>query len=106
MFDFLRKMMGPVDRIDITEVLKRDPMILDVRSPFEYEQGHIRGSVNIPINELRRNVPDIRNHLKPVIAVCRTGIRSKMAVHILREAGVEVYNGGSWDVIGQVELLQ
>ena len=96
MFEFLKNMMGPAESPSLREVLERDPMIVDVRSPFEFDQGHIRGSVNIPVNQLPRDIEEIKSRGIPVVVVCRSGARSKMAAEILREAGVEVYNGGAW----------
>jgi len=105
MFDFLKKLVGPAEEADLSEVLKRDPMIIDVRSPFEYEQGHIQRSVNIPVNELKKKLGDIKRSGSPVIVVCRSGARSKMAAEFLQQAGVEVYNGGPWSAVAQRELL-
>ena len=105
MFEFLKKLVGPAEKADLSEVLKRDPMIVDVRSPFEFEQGHIRGSVNIPVNELPKDIILIKNKGIPVIVVCKSGARSKMATQILHEAGVEVYDGGSWSDVAQTEFI-
>jgi rhodanese-related sulfurtransferase len=72
-------------------------LVLDVRNRGEYGQGHLRGSVNLPLDELRfglEEVPrDLRLHL-----LCRTGFRSHLALRILKENGYdEVVNvTGGW----------
>jgi rhodanese-related sulfurtransferase len=71
-------------------------VILDVRQPSEYRQAHLRGSKNIPISEIKSMLETIRKWNKPVITVCRSGVRSAVARSVLVAAGIEAYNGGPW----------
>ncbi|MGZ4012644.1 MAG: rhodanese-like domain-containing protein [Flavisolibacter sp.] len=71
-------------------------VVLDVRPPSEFQQGHLRGSKNIPISEIRSKVEMIRRWNRPVITVCKSGARSAVAKSVLAAAGIEVYNGGPW----------
>jgi rhodanese-related sulfurtransferase len=71
-------------------------VILDVRPPSEYRQEHLRGSKNIPISEIKSMLETIRKWNKPVITVCRSGVRSAVARSVLVAAGIEAYNGGPW----------
>ena len=71
-------------------------VILDVRPPSEYRQEHLRGSKNIPISEIKSMLETIRKWKKPVIPVCRSGVRSAVARSVLVAAGIEAYNGGPW----------
>ena len=82
--------------VDYAELVKNGALILDVRTPSEYSGGHIKGSKNIPVNIIQREVAGIKKMGKPVITVCQSGARSGMAKGILKSAGIEVYNGGSW----------
>ena len=69
--------------------------IVDVRTPSEFEEGHYPGAVNIPLNELPQRVGEFREMKKPIVAYCRSGSRSGMAVLILKQNGLDdVYNGG------------
>lgn len=75
-------------------------VIVDVRSPWEYEMDHIPGAKNIPLEEVPARVAEFRNLQHPVVLYCRSGNRSGMAVSILRQSGVqEVYNGGGLEDI-------
>lgn len=79
------------------ELVSRGAMIVDVRSAVEYRSGHIPGSRNYPLDEIRNRIEDLKKANQPVITVCRSGTRSGIAKNILRSAGIEAYNGGSWD---------
>lgn len=71
-----------------------DYIILDVRNPDEYEEGHIGGAVLIPVSELEDRLDEIPGN-KPVITYCKAGSRSASAAHILVENGfLEVYDMG------------
>ena len=80
----------------IKELLKNSSTILvDVRSPWEYEMDHIPGAKNIPLEELVDKVEEVKNFKSPVILYCRSGNRSGMAVNILKQMGlVDIFNGG------------
>ncbi|HWI90058.1 MAG TPA: rhodanese-like domain-containing protein [Flavisolibacter sp.] len=69
--------------------------VVDVRTPSEYLDGHYPGAVNIPLNELAQRLNEFREMKKPIVAYCRSGARSGMAVSLLKQNGFsEVYNGG------------
>ncbi len=65
--------------------------IIDVRTPREYEDGHIPGALLIPLTELRRRWQEIPRD-KPVITYCEVGQRAYYANRILRQKGVEARN--------------
>ena len=97
MFSFLKKLFGP--GTDFKALKENGAIIIDVRTPQEFDQGHIQGSKNIPLDKIQREVKAIKNMNKPIITVCKSGARSGMAKSILKSAGVEVYNGGPWTVL-------
>jgi rhodanese-related sulfurtransferase len=72
-------------------------VIVDVRTPEEYQSGSIKGSINIPLHVLPQKAAELKKKNKPVITVCRSGSRSGMAIGVLRQAGIEAYNGGPWN---------
>src|SRR5215510_148950 len=80
----------------LAEALQAGAVIVDVRSKGEFNTGHIAGSKNIPLNEIKSKTEMIRKWNKPVVTVCQSGNRSGMAKSILTAAGLEVYNGGAW----------
>ena len=69
--------------------------ILDVRTPEEFSGSHYPNAINIPLNELRQRVDKIKQLKQPIVAYCRSGNRSGMAVAILKQSGLtNVCNGG------------
>jgi phage shock protein E len=72
-------------------------VVLDVRTASEYQKGHLQGSKNIPVGEIKSSLETIRGWNRPVITVCRSGARSAAAKTLLAAAGIEVYNGGAWN---------
>ena len=95
MLNFLKKLLTK-DNSAMLQALEKGAVIIDVRNPGEFRQGHIQGSKNIPVNEIRSKVEMIRKWNKPVITVCLSGGRSAAAKSVLASAGIEVYNGGPW----------
>jgi phage shock protein E len=68
---------------------------IDVRSEAEYLDENIKGSINIPLDELFHKIKEVESMKKPLIFYCRSGSRSQIAVDILKSQGFEqVYNGG------------
>ena len=90
----LKKLFGGTS-VNFAELVKQGAMIIDVRSPAEYKGGHIKGSVNIPLDELPKKIADLQEKQQPVITVCRSGNRSNIGMNFLHQQGLkEVYNGG------------
>lgn len=94
MLSFLKKIFGP--GVDFKTLVDNGALIIDVRSPQEFDRGHIKGSKNIPVNIIQREITTIKKMGKPIITVCQSGARSGMAKSALKNAGIEVYNGGNW----------
>ena len=84
-------------------VKKSSTVVVDVRSSWEYETGHIPGAKNIPLEEIPAKTAEFKNLGTPIVLYCRSGNRSGMGVTILKQNGVtEVYNGGG---LGDVQIL-
>ena len=96
MIESLKTLLGFGPATDYHALLKKGAQIIDVRSPGEYTGGHIKGSVNIPLDTLQKNLSKIKKD-KPVITCCASGMRSASAKSILQSNGfTEVVNGGGW----------
>lgn len=81
----------------IKNALQKGAVIIDVRTPNEFDQGSVPGSINIPVDRIVINAIRIREMKRPVIFCCASGARSGQAVNIMKAKGLkEVYNGGSW----------
>lgn len=97
MFETLRKLFGLGPSANYAQLVKEGAVILDVRSKGEYAGGHIKGSVNISVDQLSANLDRLPNKHVPIITCCASGIRSASAKSILKARGyTQVYNGGSW----------
>ena len=64
--------------------------VLDVRSNAEFEAGHIPGSVNIPLDQLRERMGEIQN--RKLIVTCQVGQRGHTATLLLTEQGFDAKN--------------
>ena len=75
------------------ETLPRDGSItlLDTRTPMEYSKGHVKGFINIPVDELRERIDEL-DKSKPVYVICQSGLRSYIASRILMGNGFDAYN--------------
>lgn len=79
--------------------------LLDVRTPAEFASGHIAGSRNVPLNQLREKAEELSSAGEPIVIICRSGVRARTAHTILREAGVRdlrILEGGvlAWRASG------
>lgn len=64
------------------------PLLLDVRTPQEFDQGHIPGAFNIPHKELQRRISEIEPFReREVIVYCEKGGRARYAVGVLSKLG-------------------
>ena len=80
-------------------------VLLDVRSPQEYREGHIPGSQNVPLQQLDK-VEEVTDNIDTILYVyCRSGARSRQAVSLLQAMGyTNVHNiGGIAAYSGKVE---
>jgi rhodanese-related sulfurtransferase len=94
MIDTLKKFFGIAPKVNYAELIAKGAIILDVRTGSEYKTGHIKGSVNIPLQILLSNLSKLEKN-KPIITCCASGMRSSSAKNILKSKGFrEVYNGG------------
>ena len=80
----------------IKEYIDKGAVIIDVRTVGEFQSGHIKGSKNIPLDNIFSKVNEIKRLEKPVIVCCRSGMRSAQAASILKNSGIDVMNGGGW----------
>ncbi|MBL7683815.1 MAG: rhodanese-like domain-containing protein [Flavipsychrobacter sp.] len=92
----LSKLFGFGPKADLGELINNGAVIVDVRTPGEYAGGHIKGSLNIPVDQLKTKMSSLKKE-KVIITCCASGMRSASARGILKANGfAEVHNGGSW----------
>ncbi len=76
---------------DLEKIDKENATLLDVRTKMEYENGHIDGFINIPLDELREHLGDIAKE-KTVYVTCQIGLRGYIASRILSQNGFDCFN--------------
>jgi phage shock protein E len=83
----------------LQSLIEEGAFLVDVRTPAEFEGGHVKGSVNIPLDSISFQLEKFRDK-KNVIVFCRSGNRSGQAKFILEQNGItNVTNGGTWDQV-------
>lgn len=92
---FLSKLFNVTDKTSLKEKIDQGAQLLDVRTEEEFEAGHARGAMHIPLSLLPNKYETMQPN-SPVIVVCESGARSAQAVRFLISRGFEAYNGGSW----------
>lgn len=96
MFNAIKNLFRTSAPTDYSELIKQGAIILDVRSKGEFQSGHIKGSINIPVDVLSGNLSKLKKD-KPIITCCASGMRSASAKSILQSNGfANVHNGGGW----------
>lgn len=87
---------------NIQDVVKNGAFLVDVRTPSEFEDGHAKGTINIPLDEIEANLDRFKDK-ENIVVFCRSGGRSAHAKMILEQNGFKnVYNAGTWQ---NVQLL-
>ncbi|MEI4803517.1 CoA-disulfide reductase [Bacillus sp. FJAT-51639] len=76
---------------EIDHIVEKGGYLIDVREPHELKQGIIKGSVNIPLDELRDRLHEIPTD-QEIYITCQLGMRGYVAARILMENGYEVKN--------------
>ncbi len=93
---FLYKRLSPVkglENLDSGQLQdrlknKKDRVLIDVREPHEYKSGHIPGSINIPLSQIKSRLNEIPED-KEVILYCRSGMRSRQAAKVVSKKNVK-----------------
>ncbi len=76
--------------------------IVDVRTPEEYAGEHFPNATNIPLDQVAQRINEFKEMSKPIVAYCRSGNRSGMAVSILKQNGItDAINGGGLEDLKQ-----
>lgn len=81
----------------VKKVLRRDAVIIDVRTAHEFDQGKVQGSINIPMDRISINLQRIRKMERPIIICSNSDYENEKAISFLKANGIkEIYNGGRW----------
>jgi phage shock protein E len=79
---------------DAKQLVAKGAKLIDVRTPQEFNSGHIDGAINIPVQELSSRMAEL-DKAQPTVVYCASGARSGSAMGMMKDAGfAQVYNGG------------
>ncbi|HLK29695.1 MAG TPA: rhodanese-like domain-containing protein [Puia sp.] len=95
MIELIKRIFGKSPKTDFASLIEKGALIVDVRSGNEYAAGHLKNSVNIPLNELPNQLKKLKQE-RAIITCCASGMRSSSAKSLLQSKGFTVYNGGGW----------
>ena len=81
---------------NIASLVNEGAFLVDVRSPGEFADGNVKGSVNIPLDQVQNQLAKFKEK-ENIVFFCRSGNRSSQAKSILEQNGfTNVTNGGTW----------
>ncbi len=92
------KQLSELDKI----VEENNYVIVDVRTKEEYDTGHIKDSINIPVDDIESRINELDKN-KTILVYCRSGRRSTTAYNILKDKGYKSYNLGAYESITKFE---
>ena len=99
--NFFQQLFGGGATVDLKGVIAEGAFLVDVRTAGEFAEGHVKGSVNIPLDRVQSQLAKFKNK-KNIIVFCRSGGRSSQAKSILEQNGfTNVINGGTWNNVNQ-----
>jgi len=83
--------------MNVEKIIKeKKGTIVDVRTVQEYRGGNVKGSINIPLQEIEQRMDELKKLEQPLVLCCASGGRSGQAHNYLLHQGIECFNGGSW----------
>lgn len=97
----LSNLFGGEATVNLKSIINDEAFLVDVRTTGEFAEGHVKGSINIPLDSLVSELEKFKNK-KNIIVFCRSGTRSGMAKSILEQNGfTNVINAGTWESVNQ-----
>lgn len=85
--------MQKVNRTQAKELVQSGVLVVDVRTPQEFSEGHLSQAINVPVDQLESRLSELAES-DEVLVYCRSGGRSGRAARILAESGKKVYDLG------------
>jgi len=96
MIALIKSLLGLGEKVNIKELMDNGAIVLDVRTPSEFKDGHIKGALNFPLQNLNSQMNKLKKE-QVIVTCCRSGSRSGMAKRMLKSNGfLQVHNGGPW----------
>ena len=99
--NIFNQLFGGSQSGDLKPIIEEGAFLVDVRTPGEFSQEHVKGSVNIPLDSVPAQLEKFKGK-KNIVVFCRSGSRSSQAKNFLEQNGfTNVINGGTWEDVNQ-----
>lgn len=87
----------------LQQIINNNAFLVDVRTPGEFAEGHVSGSVNIPLDTIPMQLA-LFNNKENIVVFCRSGMRSAQAKGFLEQQGFSnVINAGTWITVNDLK---
>jgi phage shock protein E len=97
---FFSNLFGGGSNNDLAKTINDDALLVDVRSFGEFASGNVKGSINIPVDQITNHLAKFKAKDNNIVVFCRSGMRSSQAKSILEKNGfTNVTNGGTWEKV-------
>jgi phage shock protein E len=97
----LQNLFRTSPKTDLKNLIEQGAFLVDVRTAQEFAGGHVKGSVNIPLDKIQAQLFQFKGK-KNIVVFCQSGARSSQAKSILERNGITgVTNGGGWKYVDQ-----
>ncbi|MBF0597597.1 rhodanese-like domain-containing protein [Faecalibacter rhinopitheci] len=105
--DEIQQIIVSLNNVDLVDLSDRSNILIDVRTPEEYAEGHVPGAINLNVKDdnFSKNVAEL-DSTKNYYIYCRSGVRAKSAEAIMLEnnlKSVHTFQDGMLTYKGQIE---
>lgn len=84
-----------MDPSEAKRLVQAGALLVDVRTPGEFNERHIEGAINLPIHQMKARLAELGEHKQHIVVYCRSGARSSRAQAMMIDAGFQhVHNLG------------
>lgn len=102
MFGIFKNIFSNANTSQMKDIISKGAFLVDVRTPAEFADGNVKGSTNIPLDQIAANLDKFKGK-ENIVVFCRSGNRSGQAKSILEQNGfTNVTNGGTWQDVNQI----
>lgn len=103
MFGLIKNIFSGSNSAELQNSINNNTFLVDVRTPTEFAEGSVQGSVNIPLDQVQNQLAKFKNH-ENIVVFCKSGNRSAQAKAILEQNGfTNIINGGTWKIIKAIK---
>jgi rhodanese-related sulfurtransferase len=100
MFSFFKNLFSS-NQTPLDQLLAKGAVVIDVRTIGEFNNGHAKGSINIPLDIISSKTELLKKY-PHIIVCCASGMRSGQAKNILEKKGfTNVTNAGGWQKVAK-----